>query len=94
MAVQAAEMKAGKNIRVVSILDYNKFDEMDKAEQDKLTGGAKRIVCAEAGISANWKQFATSKNDLFCIDRFGESGPAAKVAEHLHFTAKDLAEIL
>ena len=94
MAVQAAEMKAGKNIRVVSILDYNKFDEMDKAEQDKLTGGAKRIVCAEAGISANWKQFATSKNDLFCIDRFGESGPAAKVAEHLHFTAKDLAAIL
>ena len=94
MAVQAAEMKAGKNIRVVSILDYNKFDEMDKAAQDKLTGGAKRVVCAEAGISANWKQFATSKNDLFCIDRFGESGPAAKVAEHLHFTAKDLAAIL
>lgn len=94
MAVQAAQMKADKNIRVVSIIDYNKFDNMDKEEQNKLIGGAKRVICAEAGISANWKQFATSKADLFCIDRFGESGPAAKVAEDLKFTAKDLAEIL
>ena len=33
-------------------------------------------------------------NDLFCINRFGESGPAAKVAEHLGFTAAKLAELL
>ena len=70
------------------------FDDLDKAEQDKLLGGAARVVCAEAGISADWKHYATSKADLFCINRFGESGPAAKVAEHLHFTAKDLAELL
>lgn len=88
------ETSGGLNIRVVSVIDYNKFDKMSEAEQNAIIGGAKRVICAEAGVSDNWKQFATSKNDLFCIDRFGESGPAVKVAEDLHFTAKDLAKRL
>lgn len=93
-AIEAAKIAGGKKIRVVSVIDYTKFDNADEAVQDGLFGGAKRVVCAEAGISANWKHYATSKNDLFCIDRFGTSGPAAKVAEYLHFTAKDLADLL
>lgn len=93
-AIEAASMVSGKKIRVVSIIDFNKFDELEDAAQKEIIGGASRVVCAEAGISANWKYYATSKNDLFCINRFGESGPAAKVAEHLHFTAKDLAALL
>ena len=94
MAIQAAQMVSDKNVRVVSVIDFNKFDEMSEADQAALIGGAKRVVCAEAGISANWKAYATSHADLFCIDRFGESGPAAKVAEHLGFTAAKLAEEL
>ena len=94
MAIQAAQMVSEKNVRVVSVIDFNKFDEMSEADQAALIGGAKRVVCAEAGISANWKAYATSRADLFCIDRFGESGPAAKVAEHLGFTAAKLAEEL
>ncbi len=93
-AIEASKMVSGKNIRVVSVFDYNKFDELDDSVQKEIIGGAKRVVCAEAGISANWKHFVTSKKDLFCIDRFGESGPALKVAEDLHFTAKDLASVL
>ncbi|MCR5401945.1 MAG: transketolase [Treponema sp.] len=94
-SIQAADMVSGKKIRVVSVIDYNMFDNMTQEEQDALIGGAKRVVAAEAGISSDWKQFVTNKKtDLFCIDRFGESGPAAKVAEHLKFTAKDLAELL
>ena len=92
-AIEAAGL-SGKKVRVVSILDFNKFDDAAKEVQSSLIGGAKRVVCAEAGISANWKYYATSKDDLFTINRFGESGPAAKVAEHLHFTANDLAELL
>ncbi|MCH5282836.1 MAG: hypothetical protein J1E59_04190 [Treponema sp.] len=38
--------------------------------------------------------YATSCGDLFTINRFGESGPANKVAEHLGFTAQKLAERL
>ena len=93
-AIEAASKVSGKKIRVVSILDYNMFDDADSSVQSQLIGGAKRVVCAEAGISANWKHYATSNEDLFCINRFGESGPAAKVAEHLGFTADKLAELL
>lgn len=93
-SIEAAKIASGKKIRVVSVVDYNKFDDADESVQSELIGGAKRVVCAEAGISANWKHYATSKKDLFCINRFGESGPAAKVAEDLHFTAKDLADLL
>lgn len=93
-SIEAAKIASGKKIRIVSVVDYNKFDDADDAVHSELIGGAKRVVCAEAGISANWKHYATSKKDLFCINRFGESGPAAKVAEDLHFTAKDLADLL
>ncbi len=41
-----------------------------------------------------WEGFVSSKDDLFTLNRFGESGPAAKVAEDLGFTAKDLAVLL
>ncbi len=93
-AIQAAGM-VNKKVRVVSILDYNLFDKMELSEQEKFFGGAKRIVAAEAGISTDWKQFVTNKKtDLFCIDRFGESGPAAKVAEDMHYTVKDLVDLL
>jgi transketolase len=40
-----------------------------------------------------WLQF-TSKENCFCIDTFGTSGPANKVAEYLGFTAKNLAKLL
>ena len=40
-----------------------------------------------------WEGYA-KKSDLFTINRFGESGPAAKVAEDLGFTAEKLAELL
>lgn len=86
--------KNGKSVRVVSIMDYKKFDNLDTSEQRKIMGNAPRVICAEAGVSDNWKQFATTKNDLFCIDRFGESGPALQVAKDLHFTAEDLSKIL
>ena len=94
MSIEAAS-KVSKKIRVLSVIDYTKFDGLSSEKQNELFGGAKRIVACEAGISANWKQFVTNKEtDLFCIDRFGESGPALKVAEHLGFTVEKLAEVL
>ena len=93
MALQAAEMVADKKIRVVSVPDLKKFENLPKAKQEAIIGPAKRIVCTEAGISMEWLQF-TSKENCFCIDTFGTSGPANKVAEALGFTAKNLAKLL
>ncbi len=94
MSLDAAKLVPSKKIRVISVLDKTLFDAMDEAEQKKLLGGAKRVVVAEAGVSQGWEGYATSKSDLFTINRFGESGPAAKVAEDLGFTAAKLAEVL
>lgn len=93
MALQAADMVKDKTIRVVSVPDLKKFESLKKDKQDKIIGNAKRIVCTEAGISMEWLQF-TSKENCFCIDTFGTSGPANKVAEYLGFTAKNLAKLL
>ncbi len=93
MALEAAKLTSGKTIRVVSVPDLKKFENLSKAEQNAIIGNAKRIVCTEAGISMEWLQF-TSKENCFCLDNFGTSGPAKKVAEFFHFTAEDLAKVL
>jgi len=94
MALSAAKLVSGKKIRVVSVLDRNLFASQDAVIKEKIIGKAKRIVTAEAGIGMGWDEFATSKEDIFCINRFGESGEASKVAEALGFTAEKLAELL
>ncbi len=53
-----------------------------------------RIVACEAGVSAGWECWTSSREDCFSINRFGESGPGNKVAEHLGFTAEALAKLL
>ena len=93
MALKAAAMVKGKAIRVVSVPDLKKFESLSKAKQEKIIGDTKRIVCTEAGISMEWLQF-TSKENCFCIDTFGTSGPANKVAEYMGFTAEKLAKLL
>ena len=49
-------------------------------------------MVAEAGVKQGWEGWVrTPAKDIFSIERFGESGPAKKVAEHLGFTAQALA---
>ena len=69
------------------------FDNLSEEEQKKIMGDAKRTVVAEAGCRQGWEGYA-KKADIFTINRFGESGPAAKVAEFFNFTPAGLAEVL
>lgn len=94
MAIAAASKVPQKKIRVVSVMDVKLFANLDASAREKLTGSGVRIVTAEAGIGMEWLQFVKDKRDVFSIERFGESGPAEKVAEHLGFTAEKLAEVL
>lgn len=93
-AIAASKMAPEKKIRVVSVIDLKLFTNLSSADREKLTGEGVRIVTAEAGIGTEWRQFTSDAHDVFCIDSFGESGPAEKVAEHLGFTAEKLTEIL
>ncbi|MBO5608574.1 MAG: transketolase [Treponema sp.] len=93
MALAAAKEVSGKTIRVVSVLDKTLFEKQDDSFRAKIMGNPKRVVVAEAGCRQGWEGYA-KKDDLFTLDDFGESGPAAKVAEDLHFTAADFAKVL
>ncbi|NLC93223.1 MAG: transketolase [Treponema sp.] len=94
MAIDAAKLVSNKSIRIISVPDLKKFESLSEEEQNKIIGKAKRVVAAEAGITMEWLQFVSSKKDVFGIDRFGESGPAKKVAEYLGFTSEKFAEFL
>ena len=94
LALKAADLVQDKRIRVVSVLDRELFLSQPKTLRDTILGGAQRVVVAEAGIKLGWEAVATSQEDLFCLNGFGASGPAAKVAEHFGFTAENLAEVL
>lgn len=93
MALDAAKKVSGKTVRVVSVLDKNLF-ESDEKFMNEILGGAKRVIVAEAGCRCGWEGIATSRRDLFTIDRFGESGPGKNVAQALGFTADKLAELI
>lgn len=94
MALEAAALVPCKRIRVVSVIDLKRFAEQGETVREKIIGGSPRVVTAEAGIGMEWREFATGARDVFSIERFGESGPAEKVAEDMGFTAKALAEVL
>jgi transketolase len=49
-------------------------------------------MVAEAGSGTGWGLFVHRREDLFTIERFGESGPGNEVAAHIGFTAEKLAE--
>lgn len=97
LALSAANEIKDKNIRVVSVLSKELFESQPLTIQEALLGGSKkelRIVTVEAGIRQGWDAWASCSADCFSIERFGESGPGNKVAEHLGFTSEKLIKLL
>ena len=93
LACKAAELAAPKKVRVVSVPSKELLDAQTNPFKTQLVGNSNtRVMAAEAGVKQGWEGWVRSpEKDIFSIDRFGESGPAKKVAEHLGFTAEALA---
>ena len=51
-------------------------------------------VSLEAGVAQGWTDVLGLEGKIISIDRFGESAPAARIAEHLGFTARAVSERL
>jgi transketolase len=90
LALEAAQKAAAKKVQVVSMISRELFESQPKAIQDTLVPPGVRVVCVEAGIRSGWERWAKPE-DILSIERFGESGPAGKVAAHLGFTVEALA---
>jgi transketolase len=93
MALAAAE-RLGKDascggIRVVSMPSRELFLAQPKPIRDAILPPGARVVVAEAGVAQGWEALAKSE-DIFSIERFGESGPGDDVARQLGFTVEAL----
>jgi transketolase len=89
-ALQAAAALTDRKVRVVSMLSRSLFDAQPMDWQRSLVPAAAKKVIFEAGVSFGWKGVADDSTLVVGIDRFGESGPYQKIAEHLGITAASL----
>ena len=89
LAMRAREALAAEGIgaRVVSMPSCSDFDAQDAAVPGRRCCRASVPVLAiEAGVSRFWRAYTGFDGDVIGIDRFGESAPAAQVAEALGLT--------
>jgi transketolase len=95
LALEAAQLALAKKpelkIRVVSVISRELFESQPAAIRETVVPPGCRVIACEAGVHSGWERWARPE-DIFAIDRFGESGPAARAAEHVGFTAEKLAE--
>ncbi|HET7839076.1 MAG TPA: transketolase, partial [Rectinemataceae bacterium] len=97
LALEAHERLGGKagctDVRIVSMPSRELFLSQPKPVRDAIIPPGVRVVAVEAGAAMGWEALA-KREDIFSIDRFGESGPANDVAKHLGFTAENLAKLI
>jgi transketolase len=95
LALEAAVIAeaAGKRVQVVSMISRELFEAQGQAARDAVVPPGTHVVVCEAGVRMGWERWAKPE-DIMSLDRFGESGPAAQVAERLGFTAAALARLI
>ncbi|HWP68027.1 MAG TPA: transketolase [Rectinemataceae bacterium] len=95
LAMKAADLVRGKKpgilIRIVSVPDRGAFFGSPAPVRDAILSPPAKVFVAEAGIAMGWERVAPPEN-IFSIERYGESGPGDKVAEHLGFTPEAFAD--
>jgi transketolase len=92
LAVGAAEKLAEQGIkaRAVSMPSWELFEEQSaEYRQSVLGGNGVKRLSVEAGTTIGWQRYADASVG---IDRFGESGPGAKVLEKFGFTVANVVE--
>jgi transketolase len=94
LALQAkAELgSAGEKARVVSMPSRELFLKAPAKYRSQLIPDTAVRVLLESGVSQGWAAVVGRDAEMITIDRFGESAPAAKIAEHLGFTAAAVAK--
>ncbi len=93
LALDAAAKATGKKVQVVSMASRELFEAQPAAVRDAVVPPGVRVVVCEAGVRSGWERWAKVE-DIMSLDRFGESGPAEKVAAHLGFTTEALAKLI
>jgi transketolase len=93
LAVAAArELEAqGLATRVVSMPSWELFAAQDRAYRDQVLPPAVPLRLAiEAASTFGWERWVGDRGAVLGLDRFGESAPAAALAEHFGFTVDNV----
>jgi transketolase len=89
LVVRAALLLAEQGIkaRVVSMPSWELFARQEATYREQVLGpaGTPRVA-VEAGTTFGWERWVGERGAIVGIDRFGASGPGAKVLEHFGFT--------
>jgi transketolase len=94
LAMQAREALAlqGIGARVVSMPSCADFDSQDAAYRSAVLPRSAPVLAIEAGVSRFWRAYTGFDGDVIGIDGFGESAPAAQVAQALGLTVSAITE--
>lgn len=93
LAVEAArDMEAqGKGVQVVSLPNWNAFDQQDKAYQNEvLPISIKKRVAIEMASPLGWHKYVGLEGKIIGIDKFGASAPGDLVVEKYGFTKENI----
>ena len=82
----------GVKVRVVSMPCLDVFEEQDGDYKQKvLPANVRARVAVEAASSMSWGKYVGLDGAYVCMDEFGMSAPADKLAQKYGFTAKNVA---
>ncbi len=93
LALEAAEM-VGPRVRVVSMVSRELFLAAEREFRRRIIPEGVPVYVAEAAVASGWECVASDRDHVLSLERFGESGKAEEVAEHLGLTAARLAQMI
>lgn len=87
----AEELSNEYDLRVVSCVSQELFQETDDAYKQEVLGGSAKIIAIEASNSMSWLRF-TSQDKIIGIDKFSTSGHPKEVLKALDFDIDTIKE--
>lgn len=94
LAIAAAKLLSGKSVRVVSMPCWELYKEQDQSYKDQLLPASSKKVAIEAATPFGWQEILNAGPEdslVLCIDRYGASAPAEKLAEEFGLTPEKVA---
>lgn len=86
-------LKQGKDIRVVSMVSTNLFEQQsDEYKNTVLPKHLRKRLAVEMATDLGWHKYVGLDGDVLCVDRFGASGPADVVIPHYGFTVENVVD--
>tara|TARA_Y100000590_G_scaffold286981_1_gene322875 strand:+ start:3561 stop:5558 length:1998 start_codon:yes stop_codon:yes gene_type:complete len=91
LAIEAAKKMKDYNVRVVSFVCAEIFDEQsNKYKSSVLPNDIENILAVEAGVGNYWHKYIGNKGQIVSMSSFGLSAPGQEVMHHFGFTISNI----